>query len=135
MPVGTLVVLAVRRLVAETYPKLARLDVVGALTATLGSVALVYGFISVADSGWAYFGTILSFVAALALFIVFVRTEMTHTQPLLDLRLLQDRSRVGGLAVMALIVGVHFSLLFILVQYLQRACATCRSSQASPICR
>ncbi|RYE40227.1 MAG: MFS transporter [Hyphomicrobiales bacterium] len=120
VPVGTLVVLAVGRLVAETHPKPARLDVVGASTATLGSVALVYGFISAADSGWAYFGTILSFVAAVALFVVFVRTEETHKEPLLDLRLLQDRSRVGGLAVMALIVGVHFSLLFILVQYLQR---------------
>jgi EmrB/QacA subfamily drug resistance transporter len=120
VPVGTLVVLAVGRLVAETHPKPARLDVVGALTATLGSVALVYGFISAADSGWAYFGTILSFVAAVALFVVFVRTEKTHKEPLLDLQLLQDRSRLGGLAVMALIVGVHFSLLFILVQYLQR---------------
>lgn len=120
VPVGTLVVLAVGRLVAETHPKPARLDVVGALTATLGSVALVYGFISAADSGWAYVGTILSFVAAVALFVVFVRTERTHKEPLLDLRLLQDRSRLGGLVVMALIVGVHFALLFILIQYLQR---------------
>jgi EmrB/QacA subfamily drug resistance transporter len=120
VPVGALVVLAVGRLVAETHPKPARLDVVGALTATLGSVALVYGFISAAESGWAHAGTILSFVAAAVLFVVFVRTEKAHKEPLLDLRLLQDRSRLGGLAVMALIVGLHFAVLFILVQYLQR---------------
>jgi len=54
------------------------------------------------------------------LFGVFVRTEKRHKEPLLDLHLLQDRSRLGGLAVMALIVGVHFAVLFILVQYLQR---------------
>jgi EmrB/QacA subfamily drug resistance transporter len=120
VPVGAAVVLAIGQLVAETHPKQARLDVVGAVTGTLGSVALVYGFISAAENGWAFAGTILSFVAALALFLVFVRTERRHTEPLLDLHLLQDRSRVGGLAVMALIVGMHFAVLFMLVQYLQQ---------------
>jgi MFS family permease len=33
---------------------------------------------------------------------------------------LQDKSRLGGLGVMALIVGVHFAMLFLLVQYLER---------------
>jgi MFS family permease len=42
VPVGILLVTAIGRLVAETYPKPARLDVPGALTATLGSIALVY---------------------------------------------------------------------------------------------
>lgn len=63
---------------------------------------------------------LLSLAAAGALFVVFVRTERRHREPLLDLRLLRDRSRLGGLVVMALIVGMHFSILFILVQYLQR---------------
>ncbi len=120
VPVGIAVILAIGRLVAETHPKPARLDVVGALTATLGSVALVYGFISAAENGWATFGTIRSFAAALLLFLGFVLTERRHQEPLLDLRLLQDRSRRGGLAVMALIVGLHFSVLFMLVQYVQR---------------
>lgn len=120
VPVGTLVVLAIGRLVAETHPKQARLDVVGALTATLGSVALVYGFVRAAENGWASAGTVLSFAAAMVLFVIFVRTEKGHKEPLLDLHLLQDRSRLGGLMVMALVVGMHFSVLFILVQYLQR---------------
>lgn len=120
VPVGALVLLAIGRLVAETHPKPARLDVVGALTATLGSVALVYGFISAADHGWRDVGTLLSFAVVLPMFVLFVRTERRHQEPLLDLRLLRDRSRLGGLAVMALIVGMHFSLLFMLVQYLQR---------------
>src|ERR1700712_5360926 len=78
VPVGIVVVMAIGRLVAETHPKPERLDVAGALTATLGSVALVYGFISAADNGWAYAGTVLSFVAAVALFVVFMRTEKAH---------------------------------------------------------
>jgi EmrB/QacA subfamily drug resistance transporter len=120
VPVGVSVVIAIGRLVAETHPKPARLDTAGAVTATLGSVALVYGFISAAEHGWATTGTILSFAAALLLFAIFVRTERRHMEPLLDLRLLQDRARCGGLAVMALIVGVHFAVLFMLMQYVQR---------------
>ncbi len=120
VPVGIVVVMAIGRLVAETHPKQARLDVVGALTATLGSVALVYGFISAAEHGWGTISTIPSFFVALVLFVIFVRTERRHSEPLLDLNLLADRARLGALAVMALIVGVHFAVLFMLVQYFQR---------------
>jgi EmrB/QacA subfamily drug resistance transporter len=120
VPLGTLVMLAVGRLVANTRPQPARLDIGGALTATSGSVALVYGFISVAEHGLTSFGTVLSFAATVPLFLAFLRIERRHRQPLLDLHLLRDRSRLGALAVMALIVGVHFAVLFMLVQYFQR---------------
>lgn len=120
VPVGILVVTAIGRLVAETHPKPARLDIAGALTATIGSVALVYGFISAADNGRSATSTLLSFGIAVALSTAFFQIEKRHADPLLDLSLLQDRSRLGGLAVMALIVGVHFAVLFLLVQYLQR---------------
>jgi predicted MFS family arabinose efflux permease len=120
VPVGALVFVAIGRLAAETPPRPARLDIGGALTATLGSVALVYGFISAASHGWRDTATMLSFALVLPMFAGFVWTERRHREPLLDLRLLHDRSRVGGLVVMALIVGMHFSLLFMLVQYLQR---------------
>jgi len=120
VPIGILVVMAIGRLVAETHPKAARLDIVGAVTATLGSVALVYGFISAAENGWTAIGTAVAFGAAALLLTMFVQVERRHREPLLDLHLLQDRSRVGGLIVMALIVGMHFALLFLLVQYLQK---------------
>jgi MFS family permease len=120
VPVGALVVGFVGRLVAETHPKTARLDVIGAVTATFGSVALVYGFIRAAEAGWAYSGTLWSFASGAALFVIFVRVERKHREPLLDLRLLQDRTRLGALVVMALIVGMHFSVLFMLVRYLQQ---------------
>lgn len=120
VPVGIFVVIAIGRLVAETHPKPARLDVSGALNATIGSVALVYGFISAADHGWIAAGTLGSFLAATMLLVAFFRIEERHAAPLLDLSLLRNRARLGGLAVMALIVGVHFAVLFMLVQYLQR---------------
>ncbi|WP_312437694.1 MFS transporter [Janthinobacterium sp.] len=120
VPVGIIVLLTIGRLIAETVPKPARLDVVGAVSATLASVALVYGFVSAADHGWSAAGTLLSFALVLPMLVLFIRVQRRHREPLLDLHLLRDRSRTGGLLVMALIVGMHFSLLFMLVQYLQR---------------
>lgn len=120
VPVGAIVVVMIGRLVAETHPQPVRLDVVGALTATLGSTALVYGFISAAEHGWFSAATFPAFVASAILFFVFFQTEKRHNEPLLDLRLVTDRARVGGLAVMALIVGMSFAVLFLLAQYLQK---------------
>ena len=119
VPLGTVVMLAVGRLVVDTQAQRARLDIGGALTATLGSVALVYGFITAAEHGWKSLGAVLSFAATVPLFLAFLRIERVHRQPLLDLHLLRDDSRLGALAVMALIVGVHFAVLFMLVQYFQ----------------
>jgi len=120
VPIGTVIFFLIGRLVKETEPKPARLDVAGALTATFGSVALVYAFISAAEHGWIAITTVLSFVFSAILLVSFFRIEKSATQPLLDLSLLHSGPRLGGLAVMAMIVGMHFSMLFLMVQYLQQ---------------
>lgn len=120
VPVGIVVVGLIKHLVAETPVKPARLDIGGAFSATFGSVATVFGFIHAAEAGWATLPTVLSFVAATVLFGAFIKIENRHPAPLLKLDLLRNRPRLAGLVVMALIVGMHFSMLFMLVQYLQR---------------
>lgn len=120
VPIGAIVLVVIGRLVEETEPKPARLDISGALTATIGSVALVYGFISAAEHGWVSVSTILAFVISAVLLVSFFLIEKRAAQPLLDLSLLRSRPRLGGLAVMAIIVGMHFSVLFLIVQYLQQ---------------
>ncbi|TCQ97165.1 MFS transporter [Neorhizobium sp. JUb45] len=120
VPIGAVVLILIGRLVKETEPKPARLDIAGALTATLGSVVLVYAFISAAEHGWTAASTILSFAISAALLVSFFRIEKWAAEPLLDLSLLHSRPRVGGLIVMAIIVGMHFSMLFLIVQYLQQ---------------
>jgi MFS family permease len=120
VPVGIVVVLIIKNLVAETAVKPARLDIGGALTATFGSVASVFGFIHAAEAGWMTLPTLSSFVAATVLFAAFIKIENRHPEPLLKLDLLRNRPRLAGLVVMALIVGMHFSMLFMLAQYQQR---------------
>ncbi|MFF2861419.1 MFS transporter [Streptomyces rubiginosohelvolus] len=121
VPVGIAVVAVVHRLVRESAPVRGRVDIAGAVTATLGSLLLVYGFIHAAEAGWAAVQTVLAFVLAVALLVAFVLIERRAAHPLLDLTLLRHTGRATALVVMGLIVGVHFSLLFILVQYLQRS--------------
>ena len=52
VPIGLAVLVAARRYVAETPPRGGRFDLTGALSATLGMSALVFGVIESAGTGW-----------------------------------------------------------------------------------
>jgi EmrB/QacA subfamily drug resistance transporter len=120
VPIGIAVLTFVRRFVDETARRPGRFDVVGAATATLGSVAAVYAFINAPDHGWDSIGTIGGFTIAAVLLMLFVRTERVAPHPLLRLGLLRNRRRAGALVVMSLLVGSQFPMFFLLVQYDQR---------------
>lgn len=120
VPIGLIAVLLVRRFVPETNREPGHFDVLGAITATAGSVALVYGFISVADHGWTSPVTISAFVVAAALLSSFAAVERQARQPLLLPSLLQARSRVAALTTMMLFIGVQMALFFLMVQFMQR---------------
>ena len=66
VPIGAVVLVLARRFVTETPRVRVRFDVVGAVTATLGSVSVVHGFISAADRGWSAPITLASFAVGLA---------------------------------------------------------------------
>jgi EmrB/QacA subfamily drug resistance transporter len=119
VPIGAVVLVLARRFVTETPRIRGRFDVVGAVTATLGSVAVVHGFISAADRGWTAPLTLASFVVGVALLGLFVRTENRVEAPLLPLSLVRNRTRGGALVLMALVVGAQFSTFFLVTQYLQ----------------
>lgn len=117
VPIGIAVLVLVHRYVDETDRRTGRFDIVGAAAATLGAVSLVYAFINAPDHGWDSIGTIGGFILAAGLAVLFVRTERIVPHPLLRLGLLRDRRRAGGLVVMALMVGSHFPMFFLVVQF------------------
>ncbi|MDX6275900.1 MAG: hypothetical protein QOJ72_28 [Nocardioidaceae bacterium] len=117
VPIGIAVLSLVRRFVDETPRRAGRFDVVGAVTATLGSVGVVYAFINAPDHGWDSVGTIGGFVLAVVLLATFVRTEQRVAHPLLRLGLLRSRRRASALVVMSLLLGSQFPMFFLLVQY------------------
>lgn len=120
VPVGIFILAMIGKVVKETAGQRAQFDIGGALTATAGSIALVFGFINAAEHGWAHFATLPSFLAAAALLTAFWIIEGRAKQPLLNLDLLRNRTRIIALTVMAIIVGMHFSMLFLVVQYFQK---------------
>lgn len=102
-------------------------DVPGAVTVTLGLTALVYGFTRAAPEGategahWGEPGTYLFFVAAAVLLTAFVLVEARSANPLLPLRVVEDRNRAGaylsmiftgaGLFAMFLFLGLFMQLI------------------------
>lgn len=122
MPIGIGVIAALvlaPRLVAETPRREGRFDIIGALSATGGAVALVWALIEAPDYGWGSLRTVGGFVVGAILIAVLARTERRVAHPLLQPALLKSTSRVAALAVMAATYGGMLAMFFLMVQYLE----------------
>ncbi|MGC5054443.1 MFS transporter [Micromonospora sp. DT48] len=69
-----------------------RLDLPGALTATLGIGALTYGFSEVATDGWTETNVLVALIAAAVLLIGFVAVEAKSRHPLIPLAIFRLRT-------------------------------------------
>lgn len=81
-----------------------RYDIPGAVTVTLGLVALVYGFTRASEDGWSSPWALGSFGAAVVLLVAFVVIEHRSSHPLVPLGLLVQRDR-GGAYLFSTLVG------------------------------
>src|SRR6476619_1085983 len=70
VPIGIAVLVLAPRFVTETPRRPGRFDVVGALTATLGAVAIAWSLIGTPEHGWLSVRTIGGFVTGLALLAI-----------------------------------------------------------------
>jgi EmrB/QacA subfamily drug resistance transporter len=96
-----------------------RVDVVGALLATAGLMAMVFGFARADSDGWGALATYAPLVGGVVLLSTFLAVQARVKSPLLPLRVVADRRRGGSyLAVFSLAVGM-FAALFFLTFYLQ----------------
>ncbi|MFJ4219999.1 MFS transporter [Curtobacterium luteum] len=97
-----------------------RLDIPGAVTVTLGLLALVFGLTRAAETSWTDPVNLAAFAAALVLFIAFAFIERHAAFPLVPLGIL-TRSNVswGNLAGLLAFV-TETSLVFLLTLYLQK---------------
>jgi hypothetical protein len=122
LPVGVIVAAAVPALVETTRPSrsLRRVDLPGALTATLGTTAVIYGLVTAGSDGWSAPSTLAPLAAGLALAVAFVAVERATPEPLLPLRLLARRPLVAGQVVMLASSGLLLATFFLSSLYLQR---------------
>jgi EmrB/QacA subfamily drug resistance transporter len=97
-----------------------KLDIPGALSATAGLFALVYGFSNATSDAWSsasVWGFLAAGVALLATFVV-LQTKVAH--PLLPMRVLLDRNRGGAYIAMFLLAIGMFAVFLFLTFYVQQ---------------
>ncbi|RZU16061.1 EmrB/QacA subfamily drug resistance transporter [Kribbella rubisoli] len=96
-----------------------RVDLVGALLATAGLMAVVFGFARAESDGWSAPATYASLAGGVVLLAGFLAAQARVKSPLLPLRVLANPRRSGSyLAVFSLAIGM-FAALFFLTFYLQ----------------
>jgi EmrB/QacA subfamily drug resistance transporter len=97
----------------------ARIDVVGAVLAGLGVLALVHGIVRGNDDGWGSPDVVAELAIGVALVAGFLLWQARTASPLIPLRLFRDRSfSVTNIVGFAFSFGT-FGSIFILIQFLQ----------------
>jgi len=95
-------------------------DVPGAITATAGLVALVYGISKAQTVGWNGTETIVFMASGVLLLVVFLFIENRSSHPLLPLPILLNRTR-GGAYLASFFVGIGMFAMFLFLSYFFQA--------------
>ncbi|MFB7514582.1 MFS transporter [Streptomyces sp. NPDC056144] len=120
VPIAIVIAVLTPRHVKESERHPGHFDLAGALTSTLGMVALVYGFIRAAQEGWSDPYTIASFVAAVVLLALFIFIERRSQQPITPLHMFADRNRSGTYVIMLCLAAAIFGMFFFLTLFVQQ---------------
>jgi EmrB/QacA subfamily drug resistance transporter len=97
-----------------------KFDFVGALVSVGGMVSLVYGFIHVAHSGWGNTETFVVFTVAIVLLVGFVLYEAFGApEPMMPLRIFEDRNRAGTYVVMLVVGAAMFGMFYFITFFVQ----------------
>lgn len=110
---GALLVLAMSTLAGARTDQRERLDIAGALTATAGLAALVYGVMRSADHGWTSAPVLGPAAAGLLLLVIFTAVQARlATRPMIPLRLFKIRGVAVGNAMLLLFGGIAIAMWF-----------------------
>lgn len=122
VPIGMVVLaaatVALRR--TSSHGARSRLDVPGAVAATLGFGVLVYAISQAPERGWGSTVVVAGLVAAVVTLVAFVLIELRSARPLVPLVILGDRN-IGTANLIFTVVGAAMtSVLFFLSLYFQQ---------------
>ncbi|GAA3600183.1 MFS transporter [Kineosporia mesophila] len=121
VPIALVMIVATRRVLTETPRRDGRFDLIGAICATAGIGALVFGFIESSAAGWGSSRVLGSLAAGIVLLIVLVLHEGRAEQPIMPLRLFRSRERSGAYGVRLLYLGAMMGFFFFTTQFLQNS--------------
>ena len=122
VPVGIATFFVSLRFVPESKDEHAHksFDVAGAVTVTGGLIALVYGIVRSAESGWGS-GEVLGFLGlAVVLLAAFVFIESRSVEPLVRLSIFGVRTVRGANVAMFVVAAGMFAMFFFNTLYVQR---------------
>jgi EmrB/QacA subfamily drug resistance transporter len=120
VPIGIVLITAAFFYIHQSERLQGRFDFVGALLSVGGLVSVVYGFIHVANTSWGNAQTYLVFGAAVVLLVGFVLYELHGTDdPLMPMRIFDNRSRVGAYTVMLVVGAAMFGMFYFVTFFTQ----------------
>jgi EmrB/QacA subfamily drug resistance transporter len=122
VPIGIAVALIAPRALGESQRHGGGFDLPGAITATLGLAALVYGLSSAAPdasgvSHWTDFKVLASLTAAVVLLAAFILVEARSRDALMPLRIFRARDRSASNLIMLCIGTAMFGMFFFLTLF------------------
>lgn len=121
VPIGAAVLLVAPRLLPATRPPdSGQVDLIGAVTGTMGVCVLISTVVGADDHGWASPATLTGSACAVGLLAVFVWRQRTAASPMVPVFLLRQRNIVVGNGVIALVGTLLFATFFVITLYLQR---------------
>jgi EmrB/QacA subfamily drug resistance transporter len=119
VPIAAVVLFLAPRALNESESSSGHLDVPGAVTATGGMLALVYGLSNASSHSWSSVSTLVSLAGAVVLLVAFAFIERRSKEPLMPFSIFSNRNRSASFAVM-LCIGISlFALFYFLTLYLQ----------------
>ena len=124
VPIGLAVAALATRVLPATGRRAGRFDLPGAITATAGVAALVYGLSNAATtpdgvSHWGDAKVVASLAAAAVLLAAFAVIETRSTDPLLPIRVLRSRDRSGAYLISLCVGTALLGMFFFLTLFIQ----------------
>jgi EmrB/QacA subfamily drug resistance transporter len=123
VPIGAIVALLAPRVLSESDRRRGAFDLPGAITASLGLAALVYGLSNASSetsgSNWGDPKVVVSLVAAVVLLAAFMVIESRVEEPLLPFRVLRNSSRSAAYLISLCVGTAMFGMFFFLTLFVQ----------------
>ncbi|POX62856.1 MFS transporter [Streptomyces sp. Ru62] len=120
VPVALVVLLVAPTVIKESRPdERPKLDVPGAVSVTLGLLAIVFGLTQAGEHGWGSSSALLPLAGGIVLLLVFHAVERKVAAPLVPIGVLGKRSVAWGNLAGLIAFLTETSLVFLLTLYLQ----------------
>jgi EmrB/QacA subfamily drug resistance transporter len=121
LPVCALDLFAASRLVARERhrPRLANLDLLGAVLATAGMLLLIYALVNAPNVGWGTTRTVAELGGAAALLVAFAINEARHRNPLFPFSILRVPGLAAADATQVIAMAGFYAMFFFVTLYMQ----------------